>query len=276
MVLLAQRENSGVLDEPLSKVLPFRDSFRLAHARGERDLEEALDVGQGRLKGELVVQGVLQALLDLHLRTVEVRITAHQVLVEQLVVIRGVFCLLSKSGRSHVIQTWQAFIRVAILGRGSDTGELRRGLLMHFATVVLLELGRAEDVGNGCGEAGVIGCDMGLIRRWDLDAEERQLVADRQGLQHVVLGDGLDREAEHGDQEQAIKHGALHECGGGLVKSKVTVQEVHTLAEHPLLEVIREDEDLGQQRMLVDLVEGHKQVSMALVQLAHISSIRRT
>ena len=138
---------------------------------------------------------------------------------------------------------------------------------MHFIGVFL----GLEGTGGGFGKVTLGGLDHGLGVRRGRGAEECELLSDGQVFKHVVLRVDFDREAKHGGQEHSVAHGALHEGGVRLIECEVAVQEVHALAEHDLHKVIREDEDCGQLFVLLAIVEGHKQVFLALHQLAVIA-----
>jgi len=101
---------------------------------------------------------------------------------------------------------------------------------MHFTAVELLLSLLIENVRSGFVKVGAMSGDLGSARRWDCDAEERELLTDRQVFQHVVLSGYLHREAKHRGQEQSVEHGRIHECGGWLIECKVALQVVHTLA----------------------------------------------
>lgn len=122
----------------------------------------------------------------------------------------------------------------------------------------------------------------GWRRLSHFDVEESKLLANGQVFEHIVLSKHFERESEDGSQEQAFAHRTGSDEGLRRKNSEVGVQVVHALAQnklHRLLtedfsRVLRKDEHLRQLPVLLEIVEGPQQVSMAYEQLVRISTIR--
>ena len=75
MKFLAQRKDGCVFYEVLGLLLPVSDGSSSAPLfDGKGTLKKALDISERRLEAEVVAESILNTLLELHLREVQVRI----------------------------------------------------------------------------------------------------------------------------------------------------------------------------------------------------------
>lgn len=83
MELVAEAQKGGVFDVILGQVSPLHDNAVFGELRRERSLEKLLDIDQGRNRGDVVAEDVLEPLGQLELRVEQVGLALCKVLVDQ-------------------------------------------------------------------------------------------------------------------------------------------------------------------------------------------------